>query len=63
MAGNPVDVRDTVGAGDSFLAALLQGLLESQDDPGQVLARAARLAEFVAGSDGATPEYSPEDVL
>lgn len=52
-----VTVRDTVGAGDSFLAALLSGLLQAKLPPAEILRRASRLAEFVVGHDGATPAY------
>lgn len=55
-AGFDVAVRDTVGAGDSFLAALLAGLLAG-DAPDDVLRRANRLGAFVASRSGATPEY------
>ncbi|MFW5698869.1 MAG: carbohydrate kinase family protein [Planctomycetota bacterium] len=53
----PITVRDAVGAGDSFMAALIDGLL-ARADPGALLHRASRLAEFVAMSDGATPDYA-----
>lgn len=54
----PVTVRDTIGAGDAFLAALLSALL-ARDAPTQVaLARACRMGEFVAARDGATPPYT-----
>lgn len=53
----PITVKDTVGAGDSFLAALLQGWLEANLAPAENLHRAARVAEFVASCDGATPHY------
>ncbi|HEX5322948.1 MAG TPA: PfkB family carbohydrate kinase, partial [Capsulimonadaceae bacterium] len=52
----PTEVKDTIGAGDAFLAALTAGLLVDAQ-PDQILVRAARLAEFVAARDGATPEY------
>jgi len=56
----PVQVRDTVGAGDSFLATLLQGLLLVPGQPDATLKRAAALASFVAGSEGATPKHEPD---
>jgi fructokinase len=53
----PVPVRDTVGAGDAFLAALIFGLLRAADSPEGLLRRACRLARFVATRDGGTPDY------
>lgn len=53
----PVAVRDTVGAGDAFLAGLLAGLLQRGERPPEALAAACRLGEFVATQDGATPAY------
>lgn len=58
----PVDVRDTVGAGDAFLAGLLGATLNGAKPP-EALRQACRLGEFVAGRDGATPEYLAEEVL
>jgi fructokinase len=57
-AGRPVPVRDTVGAGDAFLAALLAGLMQAEHPPTEILRRACRLAEFVVTQDGATPAYN-----
>ena len=59
----PVKVRDTVGAGDSFLAALIFGLLVTQEDVATILRRSALLASFVAGSDGATPDYDSAELV
>jgi fructokinase len=53
----PVDVRDTVGSGDAFLAGLLSELLCPQSLPDRALSKACRLGEFVASRDGATPAY------
>ena len=54
--GVSVDVVDTVGAGDSFTAALAIGLLEGCD-LNTILDRATRIAAFVCSSQGATPAY------
>ncbi|WP_263785349.1 carbohydrate kinase family protein [Salinibacter grassmerensis] len=52
--GYPVDVHDTVGAGDAFLAALLTGLLRGESAP-TLLEHAHRLGAFVAARPGALP--------
>ncbi|MDB6031586.1 MAG: kdgK 2 [Verrucomicrobiales bacterium] len=52
-----IQVKDSVGAGDSFLASLLHSLLFAETPVRHSLAKACRLAEFVASSDGATPAY------
>jgi len=57
-AGRPVEVADTVGAGDSFLAALLTALLVEQKSPAAALTAAARIGEWVATQRGATPRYA-----
>lgn len=53
----PVAVRDSVGAGDAFLAALLFGRLRRAESPAVTLRRAYRLARVVVSRDGATPAY------
>jgi fructokinase len=58
----PAVVVDTIGAGDSFLAMLLAGLLRGSA-PRTAMARAARLAAFVASHRGATPDYDPASFL
>ncbi len=50
-----IEVADTVGAGDSFLAALIDGWLR-HEAPSTTLARAVRVAAFVASARGATPD-------
>ncbi|NJK93228.1 MAG: hypothetical protein HC904_16305 [Blastochloris sp.] len=52
-----MEVSDTVGAGDAFLAAWIQGQFLEGWEPKRALNRACRLAEFVASQSGATPEY------
>jgi len=52
-----VAVRDTVGAGDAFMAGLLAGLILRREKPAAALDRACRMGGFVAASDGATPDY------
>lgn len=52
-----IPVRDSVGAGDAFLAALLFGQLRGDESPERILRRAGRLAKFIVTQDGATPAY------
>jgi fructokinase len=54
-----VAVVDTVGAGDSFTAALAIGLLRGED-LAHVHQRAVDVAAFVCTKAGATPELLPE---
>ena len=60
-AGYPVAVRDTVGAGDAFLAGLLWAWLDGQD-AAAALDWGSRLGALVASRSGATPEYSAPDL-
>ncbi len=54
----PVTVRDTVGAGDAFTAALVAGRLRSTPpDWSRILRSACSLGAFVASRDGAQPDY------
>ena len=53
--GLPVQVLDTVGAGDAFTAALAAGLMQGADLR-TIHRRAARLSAFVCTQEGATPE-------
>jgi fructokinase len=54
-----VVVKDTVGAGDAFMAGLMVGLTRGTD-PRKVLESACRLGAYVASHDGATPLLPPE---
>jgi fructokinase len=58
LPSNPIKAKSTVGAGDSFLAALVHGLLAGNKSSEDILTRARALAEFVASQDGATPAYT-----
>jgi fructokinase len=52
--GFPVEVRDTVGAGDAFLAVMLAGLLSGAGD-GALLQHANMIGAYVATQFGAVP--------
>lgn len=56
-----VVVKDTVGAGDAFMAGLMVGLTRGGDTH-VVLENACRLGAFVASHHGATPLFPPEIV-
>jgi fructokinase len=55
--GFKVDVTDTVGAGDSFLATLIEGLLNDRPME-QILHKACAIGAFVATQRGANPVYN-----
>jgi fructokinase len=59
--GYLVTVRDTVGAGDAFLAALLASVLSGCSDE-VALDYACRLGAFVASRFGAMPDYGVADL-
>lgn len=62
--GEPVEVADTVGAGDAFLACLISGLVNGLlFEEENYLDRCCRLGAFVASRLGATPDYRAEDVF
>lgn len=57
--GFQVKVADTVGAGDSFLATLLEGLLTNRP-PQVALERACAMGAMVAAKQGANPSITEE---
>lgn len=57
--GVPATVRDTIGAGDSFTAALTLGLLAGRPLD-RILDHANRVAAYVCSQSGATPPLPPE---
>jgi fructokinase len=56
--GSDLKVADTVGAGDSYTAALALGLLSGKA-PEDILRIAHRVADFVCTQPGATPPMPP----
>jgi fructokinase len=59
--GFKVDVEDTVGSGDAFLAGLLSKLLNNTE-PKEALDFASRLGAFIATQRGGCPEYKIQDI-
>ncbi|QEC51861.1 fructokinase [Anseongella ginsenosidimutans] len=54
--GTPVQVADTVGSGDSFLAAFIAGHAR-KEPPALILRKAAAMGAFIAAREGGCPEY------
>lgn len=59
--GFVVTVQDTVGSGDAFLAALVDGYLSGKSHE-QILEDACALGAFVATQKGGTPKYDVGDI-
>lgn len=57
-SGFRVEVKDTVGCGDAFLAGFLSPLIDGRG-PEDCLDFASRLGAFVATQEGACPDYDP----
>ena len=60
--GFQVEVKDTVGSGDSFLAAYLAQYLQGNPIQ-QCLETACATGAFVASSEGAVPRYEMSDIM
>jgi fructokinase len=60
-SGFKVEVVDTVGAGDSFLATLVTGLINKRNSQ-KVLDEACAMGAMVAASKGANPSVTKEDL-
>ena len=60
--GFKVIVNDTIGSGDSFLAAFITKWL-SGETPGEALKYACAVGAFVATQKGATPVISEENIM
>lgn len=61
QSGFTVEVIDTVGAGDSFLATIVEGLLRGRT-PQEYLQRACAMGALVAASTGANPSITESDL-
>lgn len=61
QSGFDIDVEDTIGSGDAFLAAFLFKTLQ-QESPQQVLAFACATGAYVATQRGATPAFTEETI-
>jgi fructokinase len=59
--GFEVQVKDTVGAGDAFLATLIAGLLNA-NPMNQILEKACAVGALVTAHRGANPIYSHADI-
>jgi fructokinase len=59
--GYPVKVADTVGAGDSFLATLITGLLTG-GNPQKAIDTACAMGALVASKPGANPNILPDEI-
>ncbi|WP_373057612.1 carbohydrate kinase [Zunongwangia sp. H14] len=60
-SGFKIKVKDTVGAGDSFLATLIAKLLQGKKEQ-EALNYACALGALVAAKEGANPEISDEEI-
>ena len=59
--GFKITVSDTIGAGDSFLATLVEGILNNAK-PEEVLKKACAVAALVASKKGATSKVSISEI-
>lgn len=60
-SGYQIKVKDTVGAGDSFLASLIAKLL-TNEDPQKALDYSCAVGALVAGSEGANPKLEVKEI-
>jgi len=59
--GYSIVVADTIGSGDSFLAALL-AKLSADNTPEEALSFACAMGALIAGYNGACPDYKIEEI-
>jgi fructokinase len=56
-----VQVKDTVGSGDSFLAGFISKRLEQTATAHEIMTNAVALGAFITSNEGACPEYDIKD--
>ncbi len=61
QSGFEIDVEDTIGSGDAFLAAFLYKMTQNES-PGQMLEFACATGAYVATQRGATPAFTEETI-
>lgn len=59
--GYQIEVKDTVGAGDSFLGSLIHKLIEG-DTPQKAIDFACAMGAMVASREGANPKITTEEI-
>ena len=59
--GFKVEVKDTIGAGDSFLAALIHGIINEQTNE-DILKYSNAVGSYVASQKGAIPELDIDEI-
>ncbi|VUS81167.1 PfkB family carbohydrate kinase [Klebsiella spallanzanii] len=55
-----VDVKNTIGAGDAFFAAMINALINPDFDPVAALYKSSILGSWVATKEGAQPKYDSD---
>lgn len=58
-----VDIKDTIGSGDSFLAGFLSKRLEMDNKVHDIMHQAVALGAFITAREGACPEYEISDFI
>ena len=60
--GFPVEVADTIGSGDAFLAGFLYKMLQGEPPP-HILEFACATGAYVATKQGATPDFTEKNIV
>jgi fructokinase len=60
--GNEIKVKDTIGSGDSFLAAFIAGHCHG-DQPPDILQKAIAMGGFIATKKGGCPQYALSEYI